>query len=239
MLTSSDEELVRRCQEELPDNTSSYERLVQRYSPQVFNRVYRLVGDREEAEDITQEVFIKVYYNLKKFEQPAAFSGWLYRIATNTALNSLQKRKRRPAKAASSPPSPQKAELMEDSDWQHSGEMGNTALTNPEQLYLQAELRNCISEVFSTLQREQATVLIMRDIDNLSYDEVASTIGVGLSTIKMRIYRARVAFQELFKKLCSAWASHLQAQPVASKDKDKLELEQKRKTVPNPTGGEA
>jgi RNA polymerase sigma-70 factor, ECF subfamily len=96
MLTFTDEELVVRCKKELPYNTYSYELLVQRYMNKVYNIVLHLIADREEAQDITQEVFVKVYNNVKKFEERAAFSTWLYRIAHNTALDAIEKNKRRP-----------------------------------------------------------------------------------------------------------------------------------------------
>src|SRR5579872_2820322 len=96
MSTFTDEELVARCKRELPENTRSYEMLVQRYLRRVYSITYRVIGNKEEAEDITQEVFIKVYHGLKKFEQQASFSTWIYRIATNTALDSLDKMERRP-----------------------------------------------------------------------------------------------------------------------------------------------
>src|ERR687883_670469 len=90
----TDEELVARCKRELPQNTRSYEILVQRHMNRVYSIVYRIVCNKEEAEDITQEVFVKVYHGLKKFEQQASFSSWLYRIATNSALDALDKTKR-------------------------------------------------------------------------------------------------------------------------------------------------
>src|SRR4051812_39728844 len=96
MLGLSDEELIRRCKIELPGDTRSYEVLVQRHAGKVYSLVYRVVGSREEAEDITQEVFLKIYHGVGKFEQQAAFSTWLYRVATNSALDALDKLKRRP-----------------------------------------------------------------------------------------------------------------------------------------------
>ena len=206
LLDLSDEELVKRCKRELPGDTRSYEVLVQRHTNKVYSLAYRLLGNRQEAEDVTQEVFIKVYHNLKKFEEQAAFASWLYRIATNTALNTLDKLKR----------SPQVVTHLPSQDGSNDGDtltqtlerdavsfMGKDSLnSDPLEHLIHSELRNCIGEVFSQLERSQASVLLMRDMDNLSYDEVAQAIGVGLSAIKMRIYRARIAFQELFNQIC-------------------------------------
>src|SRR5437660_10347656 len=100
MVALTDEELVARCKAELPSDTRSYEMLVQRHMNRVYSTVYRVVGNKEEAEDITQEVFVKVYHGLHKFEQQASFSSWLYRISTNSALDALDKIKRRPQAAA-------------------------------------------------------------------------------------------------------------------------------------------
>ena len=86
MITLSDQKLVARCKKELPGNTRSYEELVQRHMTRVYSIVYRIVNHKEEAEDITQEVFVKVYHSLKKFEQQAAFSSWLIFCATFCSL---------------------------------------------------------------------------------------------------------------------------------------------------------
>ena len=86
MISLTDDELVIRCKAELPGDTRSYEMLVQRYISRVYSVVYRVVGNKEEAEDITQEVFVKVYHSLKKFEQQAAFSSWLIFCATFCSL---------------------------------------------------------------------------------------------------------------------------------------------------------
>lgn len=203
MQTLSDEELVRRCKFELPDETQSFEILVERHKGKVYSLIYRLIGSREEAEDVTQEVFIKVFYNLKKFEEHAAFSSWLYRIATNSALDALAKLKRRPNPAVRPVSSNTSTRIDpnegEERAWQ---DFQKAAVSNPEEIISRAELRNCIAQVFTSLESEQASVLIMRDVDNLSYQEIATTTSSGLSAIKMRIHRARVAFQELFRKLC-------------------------------------
>ncbi len=224
MLALSDEELILQCQFELPDSTTSFEILVQRYNRQVFNRVYRLLGDREEAEDVTQEVFIKVFYNLKKIAQPATFPGWINRIATNSALNTLEKLKTRPAKAYPNASS-QNDGFREDADWQHLQEAANgPATADSEQHFIKGELHNCIGEVFMAMEREKATLLVMRDVDNLSYDEVAVAMGVSLSAIKMRIHRARVTFQEVFRKICSSWDNFNQ---TASSTEPKIKIEHK------------
>jgi RNA polymerase sigma-70 factor (ECF subfamily) len=196
MLNLSDEELVERCKTELPHDTRSYELLVQRHMNRVYSLVYRMVCNKEEAEDLTQEVFIKVFNNLKKYEQQAAFSTWLYRIATNTALDGLDKAKRRPQAAA---PIKGRDRAEEETDLlslQPSSDEG------PEDSLIKAELRECISRVLKKLDKEQARMLVLRDFNDLSYDEISKALGAGLSAVKMRIHRSRLAFQEVFNQFC-------------------------------------
>jgi RNA polymerase sigma-70 factor, ECF subfamily len=185
MMTLSDEELVARCKAELPGNTRSYEVLVERHMNRVYSVVYRVVGNKEEAEDVTQEVFVKVYNNLSKFEQQASFSSWLYRIATNCALDAIDKIKRRPTNS-------------------ESALLDSLSTAGPEESVIRAELRDCINKVLKKLGHEQAHVLILRDFEDLSYDEIAEALTASLSAVKMRIHRARLAFQEVFSKMCGA-----------------------------------
>lgn len=194
----SDEELVRRCKAELPHNAQSYELLVQRHMNRIYTIVYRVVSNREEAEDITQEIFLKIYHHVKKFEQQASFSTWLYRIATNSALDALDKEKHRREKSffAQGHIRAKQEENVDQMDLQTSTKEG------PEEKILQLELRECINHVLKKLNREQAYLLVMRDFEDLSYDEITKILGVGLSSVKMRIHRARLAFQQVFLQIC-------------------------------------
>lgn len=198
MLALSDEELVARCKKELPGNTRSYEELVRRHMNRVYSITYRVVNNREEAEDVAQEVFVKVFHNIRKFEQQAAFSSWLYRIATNSALDALDKTRRHTKHVVplSKPTSTGSADESDPLQRQVS------PLTGPEDRAIQNELRECINRVLKKLDREQARLLIMRDFEDLSYDEIANALEAGLSAVKMRIHRARLAFQHLFSRFC-------------------------------------
>src|SRR5579872_3821289 len=199
MTSPTDEELVVRCKTELPGNTRSYEILVQRYLSRVYSIVYRVVGNKEEAEDITQEVFIKVYNGLKKFEQQASFSTWIYRIATNCALDSLDKMERRPKihiRLFSS-------KNQQESE-QHENDLPASSEAVPEEVAVQSELRDCINRVLKKLDREQARLLLLRDFDDRSYEEIAKLLESGLSAVKMRIHRARLAFQHMFGQICGS-----------------------------------
>jgi RNA polymerase sigma-70 factor (ECF subfamily) len=202
MTIVSDEELVTRCKKELPANTHSYEVLVQRHMDRVYYMAYRVVGNKEEAEEIAQDVFLKAYHGLKTFEQRASFSTWLYRITTNRALDSLEKTRRH---SETNVRFFGRAERKDE-----TAQAGVTALrasseSHPETQIIQRELRECIQRVLKTLDREQARLLIMRDYDDRSYDEIAQMLQAGLSAVKMRIHRARLAFQQLFSQFCGSF----------------------------------
>jgi RNA polymerase sigma-70 factor (ECF subfamily) len=192
MLT--DEELVIRCKTELPRRTRSYELLVERHMDRVYTLVYRVVRDKEEAEDITQEVLVKVYNNIRSFDQKSSFSTWLYRIAVNSALDSLEKIKRRRSTTTYFSASPNSDDALET--------MVASTAAGPEEEVMRRDLQNCIQRVLRDLDREQARVLVMRDFEDLSYADIAQELEAKLSAVKMRIHRARLAFQTIFNQFC-------------------------------------
>ena len=172
--------------------------LVQRHMQHVYATVYQVVGNKEEAEDVAQDVFVKVYNGIKKFDQRASFSSWLYRVSTNSALDALDKINRQ-----------RKATVTTDGRRAQDGQEESDILSlqpspaaGPEESILQEELKGCIYRVLSTLEHEQARLILLRDFHDLSYDEISKALGAGLSAVKMRIHRARLAFQDLFNQIC-------------------------------------
>ena len=218
----TDEELVQRCQVELPHTTRSYEELVTRHTQRVYSLVYRVVGDREEAEDISQEVFLKVYHGLPKFDQQALFSTWLYRIATNSALDALDKMKRHHHHTMQRDVHP--ADHRETNETDALARL-TAPEANPEELAVRSELRACINRVLQKLDREQARMLLMRDFEDLSYNDIAKMLQVGLSAVKMRIHRARLAFREMFSQFCGKISLAVSLSPSTS-DKGKVETKE-------------
>ncbi len=213
----TDEELVQRCKVELPHMTRSYEELVSRHAQRVYSLVYRVVGDWQEAEDISQEVFLKVYHGLPKFDQQALFSTWLYRIATNSALDALEKEKRHRHHTVHVDTRPGAQHVTHENDG--LARMASPE-ANPEELALRSELRACINRVLQQLDREHARVLLLRDFENLSYDEISKMVQAGLSAVKMRIHRARLAFRDLFNQFCGNTYLTVSMSPV-TQDKGK------------------
>jgi RNA polymerase sigma-70 factor (ECF subfamily) len=194
----SDEELVRRCKTELPHITASFEELVARHMQRVYGLVYRMVNDREEAEDIAQEVFLKVYRGLPRFDLQSTFATWLYRIATNTALDALEKSQRARQQTLRLGLSRRR---REEEEGDLLSELPSPE-PQPEEQALRRELRECINRVLRRLDRDQARVLLLRDIEDLSYDEIAQVLQAKLSAVKMRVHRARLAFKEVFGEFC-------------------------------------
>ena len=194
----TDEELVTRCKSELPHDTRSYEQLVQRHMNRVYTIVYRVVNHREEAEDITQDVFVKVFNGLKKFDQKSSFSTWLYRIATNSALDAFDKLKKHRNDTSLVNVSADGDEAVDALNLQESPVPG------PEAKAVQSELRECIQRVLKSLDQDHRRVILLRDIENMSYDEISEVLEAKLSAVKMRIHRARLAFQDIFNRFCGA-----------------------------------
>ncbi len=188
----SDEELVVRCKNEFPLASQSFEALVQRHWKRVYSVVYKFVNNREDAEDITQEVFIKIYFNLLSFQQRSSFSSWSYRIAVTSTLDALDDIKKRHRTFSSLQFSDPEIE-RNDSTQLHLTMIG------PEEHIIQKELRETINTVFKSLHSEKARILTMRDVEQLSYNEIATKLTMKQSTVKMRIHRARSNFQEMYR----------------------------------------
>ncbi len=172
---ADDAELVSRCKRELPHQHAAFERLVTRRQNQVYTLCYRLVGDAAAAEDLTQEVFTKVFLNLKSFEERSAFSSWLYRIAYNHCLNYLDKRKREAA-GISAYAEEQEMRRQEPSPEKFSESM---------------------QQVLNQLSEEQRSILILKYVLELELTEIAQVLELTVGAVKMRLLRAREEFRRL------------------------------------------
>ncbi len=170
-------------------DTKAFEALVRRYQRWVFTLALRMVGDRAEAEDLAQEIFLKAYRGLSGFKGTSRFSTWLYSIASHHCLNSLAARRRRPV-SASGGATGSRGTVEDDPatavDRLANGGPRADAILEREELarIVQAELRN--------LRRDHRLILILRDIQGLSYEEIAETLRVELGTVRSRLHRARM-----------------------------------------------
>lgn len=189
----SSEELVLQCQQTLPHDTRAFEELVARYKNRVFAVAYRILSSRQDAEDQTQEVFLKVYRGIKKLKDPETFESWLYQITSNTCLDALRHQQRRPTMASLS---------QQTGEGDDTADIKNTTMTQPEIAALHHELRWCLEQTIHNLHITQRMLIVLRDIEGRSYDDIATILDIGLSAVKMRIHRARLQFQALLQIIC-------------------------------------
>jgi RNA polymerase sigma-70 factor (ECF subfamily) len=187
------EDLVWRCQHAAPDDTAAFEMLVAEYKDRVYATAYRLMGNRLEAEDQAQEVFLKIYRGILQLDDPATLTSWIYRITNNTCFDALSKQKRRPRTTPLDPP---------DADGNEQPRYADQRVPMPEDAALRREMRECLEATLAGLDATGRTVLVLRDIEDRPYQEIAETLQLGLSAAKMRIHRARLAFQQLLEKIC-------------------------------------
>ena len=160
----------------------------------VYATAYRLMSSREDAEDQAQEVFIKVYRGIRDLDDPATVTAWIYRLTVNTCLDALRKQGRSPKVTATAPPSTDRDEELQVAD-------PNVAM--PEEVALRRELHDCLEDVLQRLDPIERSALVLRDVEDRPYQEIAETFAIGLGATKMRIHRARLAFQQLFESLCA------------------------------------
>lgn len=185
----SAEDLVLWCQRTLPGDTRAFEAIVARYKKRVFATAYRLLANREEAEDQTQEVFLKIYRNIKQLNEPATFEAWLQRVTVNTCLDALEKQKRRPNIGMH----------LDDED---ANGFDVAANSNASGSIESEEIRKCLEKALAKLEPHGRTAVVLRDVEELSYEEIAESLKIGLSAVKMRIHRARLAIQKLIEEIC-------------------------------------
>ena len=177
---STDKELVKRVQK---GDKGAFDLLVLKYEHKIVNLVMRYVRDPEQALDISQEAFIKAYRALPRFRGDSAFYTWLYRIAVNTAKNYLAAQRRRPMDI----------ELdMQDPD-QYGLHAKLKETDTPEAIALSQEMQDTLERAIEALPDDLRTAIILRELDGMSYEEIAQTMDCPVGTVRSRIFRARDA----------------------------------------------
>jgi RNA polymerase sigma-70 factor (ECF subfamily) len=169
----------------------AFEELVRRYDRNVFRIAQHITQNREDAEDVVQEAFLKAFGNLGQFQEQSKFYTWLVRIAVNEALMKL--RRRRPERTVSLDQEVQTEEdtiTREVADWS----------PNPEQLYSQSELRDILERTIHALPMSFRTVFILRDVEGLSTEEAAEALGLSIPAVKSRLLRARLQLRDRLSK---------------------------------------
>jgi len=177
---STDKELVKRVQK---GDKGAFDLLVLKYEHKIVNLVMRYVHDPDQALDISQEAFIKAYRALPRFRGESAFYTWLYRIAVNTAKNYLAAQRRRPADV--------ELDLQDPEQYGLHAKLRET--DTPEGLLLGQELQETLERAIAALPDDLRTAIILRELDNMSYEEIAETMDCPVGTVRSRIFRARDA----------------------------------------------
>jgi RNA polymerase sigma-70 factor (ECF subfamily) len=167
--------------------------LVERYQTRLLNFVYRTTGDRERAEDLVQETFIRVYRHLHRFDQSKKFSTWVYTIASNLAKNELRNRSRNPLVLF------QTIKKNWDADARPLEWEDNTY--RPDDLFRKRHLRSMVESAVDQLPEHHRTVFILREMEGKTYEEIADITGANLGTVKSRLNRARNNFATLIAPL--------------------------------------
>ena len=169
----------------LRGNVNDFEKLVTAYEKNVYNIALRMVGDPDDAADMTQETFIKAYRALSGFRGDSKFSSWLYRIASNVCLDFLRSRSRHPQVSLSTV----------DEDDRATFELPDMR-QNPEEQLMKKLSMEAVRRGLEQLPEQQRQILVLRELGGLSYAELAQTLGLEEGTVKSRIFRAR-------KRLCA------------------------------------
>lgn len=183
-----DQALVERVQQ---GDKKAFDVLVLKYQHRIIKLVARFVRNSDEVQDVTQEAFIKAYRALKNFRGDSAFYTWMYRIAINTAKNYLVSASRR---ATESAVDAQDAEQYDSGDWLRE-------YATPEKELLAAEIKKVIYKTISDLPADLKEAVTLREMEGLSYDEIAEVMDCPIGTVRSRIFRAREAIDKQLKPL--------------------------------------
>ena len=183
-----DAELVKRVQ---AGDKAAFDILVQKYQHKVVNLINRFVSDQTECYDIAQDAFIKAYRAIGNFRGDSQFYTWLYRIAANTAKNHLASRARK---------SPSYSVDVDDAE-HYEGESGLKEYTTPENLLLTDEIERTVFQAIEELPDDLKSAIMLREIEGLSYEEIAEVMDCPIGTVRSRIFRARDAIDRELRPL--------------------------------------
>jgi RNA polymerase sigma-70 factor, ECF subfamily len=180
-------ELVRLAQN---GTVEAFEELVRRHQQRVFAVVARILHRREDVEEIAQQVFLKAYVSIRRFDMRSAFSTWLYKIAVNECWDSLRKKKVRPLVYESDLSKEQVQRL-------DSYATVGRSPAGPDE---QAQARELVELLLSSLSEEDKGILLLKEVEGLSVQEIAEIFGLNVNTVKVRMFRARAAMMDVYRR---------------------------------------
>ena len=185
-----DQLLVERVQK---GDKRAFDLLIQKYQHRIVSLVSRYVSDPSEAQDVAQEAFIKAYRAIKRFRGDSAFYTWLYRIAINTAKNWIVAKNRRPPSSD--------IDAVDAEQYGISDRLRENS--TPENELLREEIERTVFATIANLPEDLRTAIMLREMDGMSYEEIATTMECPIGTVRSRIFRAREAIDEKLKPLLS------------------------------------
>jgi RNA polymerase sigma-70 factor (ECF subfamily) len=177
----------------LAGRSSAFDELVVRYQKRLLNFVYRTIGDRERAEDLVQEVFIRVHRHMSRFDQTKKFSTWIYTIASNLAKNELRNRSRSPLVLFQT--------IKKNWEADHRPVEFEDKRQRPDDVFRKRHLRELVQWSVRQLPEHHRVVFILRELEGKTYEEIAEITGCNLGTVKSRLNRARNRFAHLIAPL--------------------------------------
>lgn len=169
--------------------TTAFDRLVDLYKDRIYNYVARMVHDPIEAEDIAQEAFVKVYRNLPSFRGASTFQTWLYRIASNLTIDSVRRRRRRENTCSLDAP-------LDTEEGQMAREQEDCSTPGPARDLETAELQRQVHRAIQQLSPKLRSVVVLYELQGLSYEEIADILGCPLGTVKSRLFNARMELKQ-------------------------------------------
>jgi len=174
----------------LAGDSNAFQNLVERYQDRIYSAVLNYVYNPEDALDVTQDAFVKAYSNLRRFNAGSAFYTWLYRIAVNTSIDFLRKKKGKP---------------VDSLDDERFSEMGFEPVSQdysaqPEKVAVKVDQLRILRRAISSLSEKLRTVVVLHDVEGLSQEEVAEILKVPLGTVKSRVSRGRAELRKLLSK---------------------------------------
>ncbi len=184
-MTHEEQRLISAAQS---GDLEAFNQIVRLYETRVYNLCYRMLGDADAAADAAQDTFIAAFRNVRHF-RGGVFKSWLLRIATNACYDALRARKRRPSVSLESADDAEEGNRIDVADQAES----------PDEFVLRQELSAVIQAGLAELPEDQRIVLILSDIQGLTYDEIAQIVGINLGTVKSRLSRARAKLRDILR----------------------------------------
>lgn len=173
-------------------DTQAFEKLIIQYEKKVYNICFHMFKNEHDSYDVSQEVFIKVYQSLDKFDFKSSFSTWIHRIAVNACIDEIRKRKRKESKTES-------IDNTYDNESRTIQKQYVDKTLTPEENVLKKERINDIKQALDQLKEDHRMIIILRDVKGYSYEEISNILDCSLGTVKSRIARARSNLKEIIK----------------------------------------